>query len=382
MVAVVGFKLMLLLKEKSRPMNHLMIGAFISGLFLVGCGQSPSHSETKYAIYPGERTVGGPIGRIELIKNGFTSNFSKVPVCVEVTSQPITTEEFLLETKLAHAMWLNSAGYNERDFDLFEFSTKTKCSKTDLQAGTVVAIADFANEASGDNFKTRFKQPRIKCEVNGTSKRCTGTTTTLGWGGPGGITRYTFPSTPNKWVRVENSAPSTVLMSPFYEWHSLRESIAQDKNLNATNRSNLRNSLEALSSSRNPRFVDLVKFGNELTASRVLTIPDPVFPAKAQAFYSSGKASIDDEISPKLSVFNTLLHEVGHTFGLHHADNPAAEAITGPSSSTTWDEARKQFITSKSVMAYSDSFAYLTDDDVKGVQASAAESKKTVASHK
>ena len=62
-----------------------------------------------------------------------------------------------------------------------------------------------------------------------------------------------------------------------------------------------------------------------------------------------------------------LLHEIGHVFGLTHADNPSSRDVTGPSDSTRFENGRH--ITREATMAYADNYLYLTDDDQNGAKA-------------
>lgn len=82
-----------------------------------------------------------------------------------------------------------------------------------------------------------------------------------------------------------------------------------------------------------------------------------------------------------MAAFHTLLHEVGHTFGMMHADSPNFDAVTGESSTTSWDQGREKYTTTFATMAYADQFGYLTDDDGTGIKAAARAVRQEVAKH-
>lgn len=366
------------------PAMSFAAGARLAFLAIItSCGslQQAPVATLSYAIGTHDYALGGPFGRLEIIDQQIDADFSSVRVCIQTPRSGLSRDHFILEAKLAHALWLAEAGYDHTAFEKFQFYSQDKCARDDARFATVLAIADFRNEAPGDDYKDLFMEPRIFCRKNGSNKTCGGPPLSLGRGGPGTLKRFVYPRDPQKWSRVESKAPSGVLLSPYIEWLALEELLEESAEVSQSSRQKLLRSLHKLRKQSSVSYTDLSAFGKALAEAKVLAGPEPVFALRQKRFKISDETHVDEVIKPRLSVFRTLLHEVGHTYGLHHPDNPSAGCVTGPSSSTRWDESRGRYITSESAMAYGDLYLYLTEDDVKGIQAQSRQIKKFVSQH-
>ena len=143
----------------------------------------------------------------------------------------------------------------------------------------------------------------------------------------------------------------------------------------------MRTAYKSLTSSDNPTFAGLLSFATDLQNSKLTLGKDAAFDQIAQQFQASNTPKLSMGYRASMAAFHVLLHETGHTFGMMHADNPDTNDITGQSSAAT-KNAAGQWVTSKSTMAYGDSYAYLTDDDLAGVKAATDAIKKELATHK
>ncbi len=84
-----------------------------------------------------------------------------------------------------------------------------------------------------------------------------------------------------------------------------------------------------------------------------------------KAFQSSGASSLNQEYTPTATALHVLLHEVGHQFGMDHADNPSRDSETGFVVES--EQRGNQWVTSEASMAYGKPFLFLTADDQAGV---------------
>jgi hypothetical protein len=345
--------------------------------FLGACGK-PSSSTLNYAIGDAKSTVGGVHGRFELSKAGLTDQFDQQTICIEVGIDSISKANALFEVKLAFAVWLSAAGYGQEEFDSLLFLLKSKCFHKDNQYDTVVQFTSFKSEVSGEDLRGRFNQPTINCERNQLNATCTSPVLTLGWGGPGGLYFDRLQSGAIERNSISRSFPSWISLSPYIKWVSIDQNLAAEFNFLDAKKLEINNQLKSMSSESTWSFINLVNFSEMLASESLIFSGDPIFAAESEKFMASNQKYFHQNIQPVFGAYHTLLHELGHTFGLRHADNPLPGSITGQSPDTHWDETRGQYLTSRASMAYSDLFAYLTEDDQRGVRASVDSVRKYV----
>ena len=98
---------------------------------LAACGSRPEEgSDTSFAHYDAQSAFGGPLGRLEALRQGFTTNFTDLKICVETGKQKIVDDEILMETRLAYASWLSASGlYSEADWQKFSFVGQSSCDR-------------------------------------------------------------------------------------------------------------------------------------------------------------------------------------------------------------------------------------------------------------
>jgi hypothetical protein len=335
-----------------------------------------STSGLAYAYYQPQMTYGGPLGRLELLRQKFKVDFDQVSVCVETGKPNIADDQLLLESKLAYASWLSAAGgYDEDDWKLFSFTGAAKCHQSDNSYAGFVVLADLANADPGEDPGLNFQPEHITCktDVNAGQKACSAAGITLGWGGPGQLQYSYYQTNPNLWVNLTSANPSTTRLSPYVNWLPFPEDLSRNTaaGLSDAQKQTLTNTYNTLVQEPTPSLAELSAFAKDLASANLVTADDPVFPQLMQQFYSGNQDSLDQDYKGQRGTFSTILHEIGHQYGMDHAHHPGLDSLTGQSDTTT-QNANGQWTTDMSAMAYGLPYMYLTADDIAGVQADKA----------
>jgi hypothetical protein len=339
-------------------------------------------SEPDFAHFSPDNTFGGPVGRLEALKL-FPTDFTTLRVCVETGKATIADADIVLEVRMAYAAWLAASGpYTETDWQTFEFVPQPKCKSDDKSFAAYVAFVELENILEGEDLLSRYKESRLTCTTNGFTKSCQGTGMTLGWGGPGSLS-YWYVGNPDKWTKLTSYRPSSTTLSPYVDWISIEADLKRQpaNALPAAARTKLLADYAALREQTAPKMVDLAAFVASLAAHNVLATEDPVFKQKVQEFYASSSQSLDQTYRSVRAAFSTLLHEVGHQFGMDHADHPSLDSVTGKSATATQNE-NGQWVTEQATMAYGDPYLFLTADDAAGAASNREQIIKYLTEHK
>ena len=354
----------------------------VAGIWISGCSQDVQVNETSYALYRSNAAMSGPLGRLLALNEGFEVDYDKVRVCVEGTKSTMTDSELVLETKIAYAAWLNTAQSSDlkigqEDFDKFEFVVRSKCKRNDNNFSAVVVSVEEGNIEAVDELEGSFASVSIECKKANRRSSCGQTSgMTLGWGSSGLLTQYYNRSNPNKWTKLQGYKPATAYMSQFVEWRSIQEDllVRTSSELNTSTRNKMVADYREMLVGE-PSLEELVAFNDSLTEQKMLGAKGNAFNTLFQGFVDSREDYLLQEYRPEKTYYNTLLHEVGHQFGLSHADDPGRDTDTGPSAQTTLDN-NEEHVTEISAMAYGLPYMYLTDDD----RAGSAENAKRIRS--
>lgn len=345
-------------------------------LSLSACRFTPENdSDLTFAHYDADSAYGGPLGRLEAIKQGFTTNFTDLTICVETGKQKIADDEILLETRLAYAAWLAGSGlYDEADWQKFKFVPQAACDRKDKTlAGFVILVA-------APNDFDQYQEQQISCTKSGGFKSCQGKGVTLGWGGPGGLTSWFFNSNPNKWTKIELARGSSTTLSPYVDWLPLTSDIKRSK-LDEAQKQALTQAYEALKINVKPTMAQLVEFMDAMEQAKLVGAEDPVFGQMAKQFYGANLSQMTKAYRGEYSAFATILHEVGHQFGMDHAHHPGLDSTTGVSSETAVNE-QGQNVTDIATMAYGLRYNFLTEDDKAGIKSDALSVRSFLQTHK
>ena len=360
----------------------MSLGFLVLG-FTAACGNIHADAKLRYAHASAGRLTGTPIGHLELIKSGISQNFSNgLAVCLQSSGDPATDSYRLFETKLAHAAWLSDAGYNSDAFAKLSFELKDQCSTSDANYMTVVIYGEKSREKSGDNFDKLFSAARMSCTVSADSMSCNSDGgISLGWGGPASIRSFYRADAPQKWTSMERLTPGIVILSPHVSWKPLTHELQSASGASSDEQNNLLEKYNSLVAQKKPRFEDLKSLAESLRSANAKGSQDQEFQRLMMQFAQNRQGVTAYEFKPVISSYHTLLHEIGHTFGMTHADNPGADDITGSSAKTTCDQSNR-CTTSEASMAYGEFFNFLTVDDQAGIQSVGKLIQSDIASHR
>ncbi len=333
-------------------------------LALAACGPSPQTSETQWAHAPVERSWGTIPALVDYLDLGFKTNFSQLRVCLQ-GSETFQGSALMLEAKLSYAAWLNASGLgSQASWNRFQFETKDICDPADTSYASVVLIETEGKASPNRDSGEDFSKATVNCEKSGFSVRCGSGSTTYGWGAPAAI-GYSY-RTSSKWESVSNRSAASVRLSPYVGWRSLEADLLAQKGLDEAVRIAILDQYRGLlGKADTANFTELVSFMKVVTDSKLIAGSDLSFQKLMQDFQRSGAASLNQEYIPNATALHVLLHEVGHQFGMDHADNPSRDAETGFVAES--QQRGNQWISSEASMAYGKPFLYLTADDQAGV---------------
>lgn len=346
----------------------LMCGALLGTVTLVSACQKDSASQLDYAHFAERHLASSPFGLLEVLSHDdIEKPYQGISVCIQNGTEGLSDDELLVEVKLAYATWLAAADVSQQAWSKFTFATQAKCRLGDTAYQSVVIFPD-ADTMAGEVVQ-RVKQSLPKPQ---------GGWATLGIGGPG-ASSYRWSRRGDLSIRL--SRPAKVVMNPYIAWRSLASELAANVELLASRDTISRYSkdgylLAALEDkglddlslwqdladayaellSGNSDWRDLIAFTVRLEENRVIS--GPTF-----------------DVTKHLS-YDTLLHEVGHQFGMAHADQPSSRDVTGPSPVAEEDSGR--WTTEEAVMAYGENYLYLTEDDQAGIVAAKDASRAAI----
>ncbi|MBC7658964.1 MAG: hypothetical protein H7249_04585 [Chitinophagaceae bacterium] len=320
-------------------------------------------SEIKWAHTPATSSTSIINARLQYLLLGYQADFKALNVCIQDATF-YKGPTLLLETKLAYAAWLDASGQgSEIAWNLFHFTIQPHCNMLDTQFSSVVVIDEVGKITPEQQVDKSFTPSKVSCKRSGKSASCSTGSMLMGLGGTGTIA-YQFV-TPETWERVTNSAPATVILSPYADWISLENELSKTPLI--THYKDLTARGDTLT------FAELKAFNAELD-KRILK-PSSGIDAIVKAFLASKDQTLEKTFVPIQPAFHVLLHEVGHQFGMDHADNPNLDSETGlvgqaekvPVQGQNPAQAPIRFITSEATMAYADEYLYLTADDKAGI---------------
>ena len=354
------------------------------------CKMRESESVVQYSFRPAEQVFGSPLGRLVVEQLGFKNDLSPQKICVEEPPAPLTATEFLYETELAYVMWLHATGIlDQNSWKTFQFILKADCPDLDQGYAAYAMVGKGNGENVPDALRKHFNKPEITCDVaeDGLQKKlaCNTASLTLGMGGTGNIDVYFFKNAPEKWVELKAAGPARLAFNNFISWTGLAEELenAARSGTKADTAKALAQEWRAIVSSGKHDLSVLSTFAAKLTQEEIVATPDPRAREIIQDFFKSADPKpFITTYQPSLSLFHTLLHEVGHQLGMDHADTPDKTSTTGASSVNGKINADGQWVSKEATMAYGAAYLYLTDDDREGIAAQLKGLQSFYAKHK
>jgi hypothetical protein len=334
---------------------------------MVGCGAAVkmSESDVNFAHYPASQLFGTPLSLALFQKSGALAK-DKLRVCVEAQLSGLSEAEVMLEVRLAFAAWWKSSGIDPVTWSALDFQSRSDCTGAEGWDSVVVVPGPTRTDNAFLQLGTRFGAISYSCDRSGGSARCRSATYTLGVGGPAAVRVLSRPGD-GAVVGIEVASPASAVMSPAVDWYGLRQAIKLADIDTAESRVALVAQFDRLAQGGTVDLESLASFAESLKAADLRVGDDPVLQSKLSDFAASGAESLLEAIyRPRIALFSTLLHEIGHQFGMDHADNPGPDSIMG---SAVDQNGRPdvRFVTELSVMAYALPYLYLTDDDRAGI---------------
>ena len=342
---------------------------------LSACQPSVNQSELDFAHHKARQLTGSPLGLLTLLENDYPAELAKINICVESPSKANPSANTLaLETKLAYAKWIAAASPENaaENFNRLNFLVVPKCSQDNPSWHAIVKVGDYADATQPeiDRLVTHFGQenqlPSIQCQI-GEERTCT-SATTHGFGAPGTLTAHFYADAPQKWIRVTPAKPSQAVFSPHTDWLSISEELKANESLQSQRRQALLTGYEKLLSTTTHSFDNLINYTNQIEVARLKGVDDLGFKNTVESLDPLA-SPISLTYRPKIGLFHVLLHEIGHQFGLKHADNADLESVHGQVNNNgeiVYTEGPSP--TKLATMAYGDSYMYLTKDDKAGAK--------------
>lgn len=337
-------------------------------VFSVGCVQS-SADPTWAHLPPIQRFVGefcdsdgectglmgSVLARLVAAQKGIAVSPNDFAVCIANHTE-FADPKLVLESKLAVAAWLDAGGFEVDTWNSIRFVSQPSCDRQDARWSAVVTLG-------GDEYGEVFEAIELVCSA-GNEVPCWVRPRgyVVGLGAPG------FFQEPwdGGWDALEFMRPSFTILSPHIAWTSLDETVVA-LSMNSSDREALLVSYADLLHSSSPSFDSLVAFHRTHLQETALFSPDDLDEERIiREFRESGETLLQRPYKPRSALFHTLVHELGHQFGLDHPDNPGSDSIVGESADT---ELRQAWYTDLAVMAYGDNYLSIRPDDKAGVMA-------------
>jgi len=337
------------------------------GLILNACAPSDEDgSNLSYAHLPPQSMAPSPLARLAAIENGLSRNFSNLEVCVErPRNEQMSTSSLVLETKLAMAAWLQAAGRGRHVWnDLVSVTVNNHCDHFDERYAIVIAIDDPPTIESTGSGDLEFRSPQMRCWTERGINRCQRDGLVRGIGWPGAMRTYRRGST---LAAFEQVRPGFAVLNPHLKWLSIDSDLDANTELAHETREKLKRDYRQLLRQESPGFDELVAYNQALAEVEVISVGDLGFQSSfiEQVRFSQQPQPVAYQYQS--AAYHVLLHEVGHVFGMHHADNPVGHLITGHVGEGVQNDAG-QWVTEVSTMAYGLDYFFLTEDDRAGVK--------------
>lgn len=276
---------------------------------------------------------------------------NQMEVCIHIgKTRPSNLErELLAEVKIGMIYWMQSAGLPvEKYFSTMDFKTQCDFWKPNLNTVLSIILPDLQDVSQHpETFKT-YEQPAVECTSSSNGVNCSSSKTAA-------FARMSSLFTLGD--RVKLNDPARITFNPYYEWHGLVTELAkQDKN-------DILQKLNLIIDGPEEDYNMYEEFIGELEALKLI---DSKTPFDEKIFDLAQQAGGTSRIpyTPVSNMFSTLLHELGHTIGLGHADHATGTDISGTASGLVLQGT--PFLTTEAVMAYGLRYLFLTEDDKAG----------------
>jgi hypothetical protein len=339
-------------KEGRCSMLSRLVKIFFLFILLSSCSNT---SELNYA-----RQIDDKDSLMSYVKESFIYGRSdaarKFEVCVENNDQDFISRKALLtESMIALFHWLEVGEHPRRDriFDSIDFNSSCLTDKDFKLAGykrrLKIIIPDKSQLIQNSKFDSYFVKPKARCRVKKNLARCKISAFVFG-----------FAEQFGKKVFLDSGKPAyeaRIVMNPFVDWLTL------GTELNSLGDRDLAKEYKELSYDRTS-YSDLAIFIDRMQHQQHIGREEQPSIATLQKVKKLRQyLRVPD--NPRLSLYPILLHEMGHVFGLGHADNPGNSYVTGDAHGN--ESIRNVYKTKYSVMSYYKKYIHLTSDDKAGI---------------
>jgi len=329
--------------------NLIFLVVLAGSCFAINNCASEQDSSLNFSI-PESSLFSLPIA-LEMHRQDILIKNQPLRICIE-NDPRLPEDEYLLDVEIAFAYWMHVSGtYDESDWETLRFELRQKCPD---QINSYIALITTQRVSIRNNFN--FREPNITCN----SQDCELLVPDLGF------TLSNSTLSVREFTLTVNQFPTMIAFNPYVTLSTLKDEIRINSKLSFSSRQELLNKYDDLQKSSNRSFVSLKSFILMLANQKLIRDEKPF---KDFLNRHSQLQGFSNQISTgdlRVSWFNSLLHEVGHFWGLTHPDQDLDRTKTFFSSTTT--EVNGRWQTKIATMAYGDAYLYLTEDDIAGAR--------------
>lgn len=321
-----------------------------------------TNANPSWAHLSGQPQMGSVIGQLLALKSKIPTNRNLFDVCLHSYRSDFRTEDFIVESKLAYATWISEAGLKAEDWKQINFVSTRPCLFDDMGYASIFLMPNVETDL-GSNA-SYYRPATTWCVLlNSSSFQCQTDPLTLGYGGMASLKLSRHPDT-ERWSRIDFNTAASATLSPYIKWVSLRDSILANTSIDKKVKDGLTGRLDGLEKKDSfEKYVELAGLLEKYSLkddqllddlkTRSLILRQPVLTGVRVPFI------------PRVAAYHVMLHEIGHQFGLDHADNPSHHSVTGNSEGTISSD---RVVEKNATMAYGEPLFFLTADDKAGIR--------------
>ncbi|MBP9707826.1 MAG: hypothetical protein KBD78_09280 [Oligoflexales bacterium] len=348
---------------------------FILIMFIISCQTNFNNNQLpRYTHIPINRAVEGIFGQVLLIEEKLTGLGEEFIVCVESNDELNDfSAAYFLETQMAYFYWLRSSEkLSPALWKSIKFVSKKSCHLEMTEFAAISKILKETDLKTPHNHNISFKKAKIECEKASGVSECKTRATIVGIGNVADLHFKMSDDNRKKWESVKRQIPAYAILSPYIHWQSLEEVISKARYrtpASIVEVQNFLNDYKKMLTNADIGYIEMENLIGQL--EKIQLVHQGLDPEYANIVHQFKKqkevANLEQNFLQTLPLFHVLLHEVGHQIGMHHADKPRLNDISGPSSTAQLNK-DNQWVCSESIMAYHDPYLYLLEDDLLGAK--------------
>lgn len=271
-------------------------------------------------------------------------------VCLNIDSgKGVDYDTFVFEFKLSMVHWLGDVYPNlENIINSIQFSQR--CSVADLNNSVLeVKIPDAEHMTNEESIF--FVEPKAKCQIKKNKPNCRLSNIVFALAERGKDLGYVRGRKVVKRARI--------LFNPYIKWQGLGEEF------NLQLKPILKNGYNNIIKSREFNIASTRAYTGRLNQDKVIALDARASKQTLEKAKKHGRY-IKLDTRPVSALYPTLLHELGHVFGLDHSDARVTGSVTGDKhGEESHSHAHRTYNTA---MASDSRYLYLTEDDKAGIK--------------